>query len=163
MCSLIILPPLLSFPSRSVVRVVSSLVAVLDGEGRNNNTCVSFSCPSAPGISEATQKYGSSLGRAVMVTDLFLVPSVLFHSRCVRAATFSEACRKNRFILGKYSWTEQVMFSADSVTILQSFSMSCPAWLISHLLMIGKSVLGEAMDQKKGFKSTFKQPDETDL
>ena len=136
-------------PSPLVERVVSSLVVVLDGEGRIKSICVSCSSPSAPGISEATQKYGSSLGRAVMVTDLFLVPSVLFHSVCVRAATFSEACRKNRSTLGKYSWTEHVMFNADSVTILQSFFISCVPGLFSHVLMIGKGTLGEAMDQKK--------------
>ena len=82
-----------------------------------------------------------------MITDLFLVPSVLFHSGCVIAATFTEACRKNRFILGKYSWTEQVIFSADSVTILQSFSISCLPGLFSHVSMIGKGILGEAIDQ----------------
>ena len=150
-CLLIIVPPLLSFPSPSVERVVSSLVAVvgmLGGVCRNTSICISCSCPSAPGISEATQKYGSSLGRAVMVTDLFLVPSVLFHSVCVRTAIFSEGCRKNRSILGKYSWTEQVMFSADSVTILQSFFISCVPGLFSHVLRIGKGTLGEAMDQK---------------
>ena len=150
-CSLIIVAPLLSLSSPSLERVVSSLVAVLSmlgGEGRNTSSCVSCSCPSAPGIFEATQKYGSSLGRAVMVTDLFLVPLVLFHSVCVRAATFAEACRKNRSILGKYSWTEQVMFNAESVTILQSFFISCLPGLFSHVLMIGKGTLGEAMDQK---------------
>ena len=38
-----------------------------------------------------------------MVTDLFLVPSGLLNSVCVRAATLAEACRKYRSILGKYS------------------------------------------------------------
>ena len=158
MCSLIIVPPLLSLPSPSVERVVFSLVAVLGmlgGGGKNTSICVSCSCPSAPGISEATQKYGSSLGRAVMATDLFLVPSVLFHSLCVRAATFSEACRKNRSILGKYSWTEQVMFNAESVTILQSFFISCLPRLFSHVLMIGKGTLGEAMDYKNRKKDNI--------
>ena len=64
-CSLIIVPPLLSLPSLSLERVVSSLVAVLGmlgGGGRNTSICVSCSCPSAPGISDATHKYGSPLG-----------------------------------------------------------------------------------------------------
>ena len=49
---------------------------------------VSFSQSPNPGISEATHTYGSVLGSAVMVTDLFLVPSLLVSSHGYHTCSF---------------------------------------------------------------------------
>ena len=57
-------------------------------------TVVSRCCPSSPGMSDATQVYSTSLETAVMVTALFLVPSVLFHSVEFTLSSISEFCRK---------------------------------------------------------------------
>ena len=48
--------------------------------------------PGDPGISEATQTYGSSPAMAVIVTDKFLVPSVLFNSTDIGSLTLADLC-----------------------------------------------------------------------
>ena len=69
-------------------------VLVLDGEGAWRNMDVSLSWSLDPGISEATQTYGSVLGSAMMVNDLFLVPSLLVTSLDIRVSTLRELCLK---------------------------------------------------------------------
>ena len=50
--------------------------------------------PIIPGISEATQEYRALLETAVMVTTLFRVPSILFHSSELVVLSLVELCRK---------------------------------------------------------------------
>ena len=69
-------------------------VLVLDVDGSLRIMDVSFSWSPNPGTSEATQAYGSVLGSAVMVTDLFLVPSLLVTSLDTRVSTLRELCLK---------------------------------------------------------------------
>ena len=102
---------------------------------------VSLSWSPDPGISEATQTYGSVLGSAVMVTDLFLVPSILVTSLDTRVSTLRELCLKHRVILGKYPETEHVMFVAENVMRLQPLSSSSSL----HSSMTGKGELGGAV------------------
>ena len=75
------------------IAVVETYSVVLASPAERT-TVVSRCCPSTPGISEATQVYGTSIEEAVIVTALFLVPSVLFHSAELTACSISEFCRK---------------------------------------------------------------------
>ena len=80
-------------PSVDIVKALP-VVLVVNDDGMWMITDISSSCSPKPGISEATQTYGSVLGTAVMVTDLFRVQSVLFRSLDSTATTLVELCRK---------------------------------------------------------------------
>ena len=100
---LLIIGPLFSWLfSLAIVdgRLDSSVALGVDGDETYTRTENSSSLSPDPGTLEATQAYGSPLATAVMVTDLFLVPSVLFSSAEVKGATFVDPSRKCRSILG---------------------------------------------------------------
>ena len=102
---------------------------------------VSFSWSPDPGISVATQTYGSSLGSAVMVTDLFLVPSALITSLEFIISSFNEDRCKKRVILGKYPETEHVMLTAEDDMRLQPLADSSASSYL-HSSMAGNGVFG---------------------
>ena len=65
---------------------------VLSGGGPVMYMAEVCSSPGDPGISEAAQTYGSSPAMAVTVTDMFLVPSVLFISTYIAPLTLADLC-----------------------------------------------------------------------
>ena len=102
---------------------------------------VSLSWSPDPGISEARQTYGSVLGSAVMVTDLFLVPSALVTSLEFTVSSFTEDRWMYRVILGKYPETEHVMLTASDAMRLQPLADSSASSYL-HSSMAGNGVLG---------------------
>ena len=83
-------------PSVDIVKAVPVIMVMLvvNADGSWIIIDASSSCTANPGISEATQTYGSVLGTAVIVADLFFVPSALITSLDSSTATFVELCRK---------------------------------------------------------------------
>ena len=98
-----------------------------------------------PGISEATQTYGSVLGSAVIVTDLFLVPSALITSLKCTVSTSFVPCLKYSLILGKYPATEHVRFVAEDVMRLQALAFDCSASSNLQSSITGTVELGGAV------------------
>ena len=86
---------------------------------------------------------GLSLASDNIVIDLFLVPSVLFHSTYLIPAIGVEPCWNVSVMLGKYMLTVHVMVSDEAVRLHPSSSVA-RLELCWHSSMTGKGTLGGA-------------------